>query len=56
MDKEKVLRIIEETKNVNLVVASKYINSDEILELKVSYIVYAIALLSFISWFVFATA
>ena len=30
------------------------INSDEILELKVSYIVYAIALLSFISWFVFA--
>ena len=34
MDKEKVLRIIEETKNVNLVVASKYINSDEILELR----------------------
>ena len=34
MDKEKVLRIIEETNNVNLVVASKYINSDEILELR----------------------
>ena len=30
------------------------INSDDILELKVSYIVYAIALLSFVSWFVFS--
>ena len=34
MNKEKVLRIIDETKNVNLVVASKYISSLEILELR----------------------
>ena len=34
MNREKVLRIIDETKNVNLVVASKYISSLEILELR----------------------
>ena len=34
MNREQVLRIIDETKNVNLVVASKYISSLEILELR----------------------
>ena len=34
MNKENVKRIMEETKNVNLVVASKYLDSNGILELK----------------------
>ncbi len=34
MNKEKIIKIIEETKNVNLVVASKYIDANAILELR----------------------